>query len=741
MGLFSSKKKIYVSSVAYNLGGPIEDRPNFLRSVVLQGVLSESRSLGSDIVGQHITGPGIKQRSFYRWSKTNYPLGTCEAQVFQAAPVDPLLVGAAIPAAPDETLVVNAAFMDTGDIVYWAEQWLLENLPGEFDSAWVADFDELSSELVISYPVAPETRVAMPGFDRKAKHVFAYYTLTSPGLGQMKRLFIYRLGAGEPVLDALESAATIIPEIFPIIPLRLDNKPISHEDFEADFPSHKRAYLKAVGTRIEDILESIEDNESIADIDFAFLVHGVELNTVEPIGQRYIFEFLRRLIQDQRTSPTDLSNWLLAMLGYSDTLEARAAWEAAQLDPLDPLYGTPEPSVTSREDLVLTRFEIKTQSALPYEAHIGWVTIDEAVLPGLGKPEAKEGDVWFEVLEDLDIPDVPFVVVDPEGSVASGSLTRFKAYRQESPDAYRQLTIYGMYHENFVYEGKSVYTTSTEALEEADATGFIFPLHYPSLLEMSLIDSTQLSISNKLIVFNCYKVVKQRWYQSGIFGLVFAIVLSVVVFPAGVGVLGANLAVGSALGLTGTSALIVGAVANAIAAIVLVSVIEKASVAILGEKLGAIVGVIAGVLAVNFATAFMGGGSFVMNFSEMIKAENLLKLTNTVSKIVTKFAEYEVGRLQEKYETARDEYNSASHEIEKKRLELLGYGAAVLDPLVFIGTDDSGSYGPTLEPAQVESSSTFLARSLLTGSDIVEISLSMVSAFSEISLDPPKAIV
>lgn len=746
MGLFSSKKKIYVASVAYNLAGPIEDRPLFLRSVVLQGVLKNSTSLGSDIVGQHLNGPGINQRSFYRWSKTNYPLGRCEAQVFQSNPVDPAAVAAEISLGPGETLEVHTAFIDTADIVYWAEQWILENQVADFEALWVVDFDDSTFEMVITFPLGPEVRVAMPGFRRTAKHVFAYYTLTLPSSARERRVFIYEIGSGNADLDALQESVRDIPEIFPVIPLRLDNRPISHPGYASDFPAYKKAYQKAIGSKIEDILASIEENENVGDIDHAFLIHGVEMNSVEPLGRRYIFGFLKRLVQDQKTTPTELSNWLLSMLGYSSAVDAYAAWEAAQEDPEDPLFETPPPTIPLRADLQLTRFEVRTTSALPYEAHIGWVTIDEDVFPGLGKPDAAGGDVWFDVMSDLDIPGVPFQVVEPDGTVASGTLTRFRAFFQEAPDAYRRLTVYGMYHENFVYGGKSVYITSTEAIEDPDETGFIFPLHYPSLLSMSLIDSTQLAMSNRLVVFNCYKAVKQRWYQRGIFRFLFAILISVVFFPAGAGILGTNAVVGSVLGFTGTAALIVGAIANALAAIVLVSVIERGAIAVFGERLGTIIGSIAAFLALQYATSFFGGNGFTLNFGEMFRAENLLKLTDLASNIAARYAQVRIGEYQADYAEALDQYTADAREIRERQLAQLGLGGVFFNPLMFLQGDDNGDPGfpgatdPTLGIAEAESPSTFLKRALLTGSQIAEISLTVIGAFPALSLEPPKLI-
>src|SRR5690606_2483021 len=87
---------------------------------------------------------------------------------------------------------------------------------------------------------------------------------------------------------------------------------------------------------------------------------------------------------------------------------------------------------------------------------------------------------------------------------------------------------------------------------------------------------------------------KQRWYERGIFKILFAIVIAIasVLFTggAGIGLLGAHLSVGVSLGFSGMTAAIVGSVVNALAAMVLTTLIEKVAteLGVLGQIIGSI---------------------------------------------------------------------------------------------------------------------------------------------------------
>jgi|GEM_PF-2818864 len=741
MGLFSSSSKVYVDSVAYNLGGPLEDRPNFIKTTVITSVL-QNGSVGSDVVSAHIAGPGIDQRMFYRWSKREYLHGTCVGAVNQALDVSTTVAQTEIESTltldPGESITVNQAFIDTGDIVFFAQSWLLENSPEKFSEPWLADYDPVAGQMVISYPVGTDDLSVLVNYQRQAKYIFAFYTKTFADLTERGYLFIYKMGGTNAVLNALDANIALKPEIFPVIPLRLFNKMIDDPEFTEDFPIIKRAYKKAIGSKIEDILLSINDNPNIGDIDHCFLVHGVPLNATDKASLKYLFDFFKNLIPDQKMSPTDFGSWVAYSLGYESDIEAFTAWTEAQLDPLSLLYDTPQPALPTITNLEQTRFEVKTLSELQYEAHLGWVTIQESLWAGLGKPDAVVGSLWVEKLTDLVIPAMPLKVEEGWDFVGGGSVGRFKIWWQETATSHRHLTVYGCYHENFVYEGNAVTISALEALNDPFESGFIVPMHYPTLTAMSLANSTQLAISNRILVFNSYRVVKTRWYQTGFFRFVFAVLLAVVislVFPAAIGLLGTNLAVGSAVGLSGTAALIAGATINAIASIVLMQVLEVGATALFGEKIGLIIAAIAGFVVTGFSNGtFSTSNSFATNLGELSRAQNLLQLTNAISGGVSRWSQMVMADIQKDLFTAAGEYKTADTELQNKLRELLGYGKGEINPLLFLELDST-----IPDPmGMIESSETFLIRTKLVGSDIVAMSLDMIHNFPAISLELPK---
>ena len=62
---FKSKKKIYVSSVVYNLSGEPAERPNYLPTALYGAVMNQSsdRTVANGIQSAYIGGPAIKYKS------------------------------------------------------------------------------------------------------------------------------------------------------------------------------------------------------------------------------------------------------------------------------------------------------------------------------------------------------------------------------------------------------------------------------------------------------------------------------------------------------------------------------------------------------------------------------------------------------------------------------------------------------------------------------------------------------
>jgi hypothetical protein len=199
--------------------------------------------------------------------------------------------------------------------------------------------------------------------------------------------------------------------------------------------------------------------------------------------------------------------------------------------------------------------------------------------------------------------------------------------------------------------------------------------------------------------------------------------------------LGANAAVGVTLGFTAGSlaAAIAGAVANAIAAIVLTQVISVVSVEVFGEKWGKLIAAVVSVMVMNMSASYQQTGSFSMDWGKFMRVDNLIGMTDSVATGVTGYANSKISGIESDMAEATEEYEDDIQKI-IKRMDELGYSDVDLDPLMFLQQDNLDNRNVTSEPSEI-----FLRRTLLTGSDIIEIDHSLIHDFVEISLKLPEA--
>lgn len=459
---------------------------------------------------------------------------------------------------------------------------------------------------------------------------------------------------------------------------------------------------------------------------------GVSLNTKETAALRYLYQFFYKHMPNQATDSEYYQLWKAKQEQYEQEAQSWVDWRDEQgfVRPGDLFPGKqptfPRPPVPPWSGIQIRH---EAPSDIDFDIDIGWRAISEKRGTGLAKPDAKPGDLWWEVRTPHS-----FNLFGQDGQVITKKSNQKDDYVilwwQVGSDSWRALHIQGLVHNNFVYLGKDVETTATEAILDDEPSGFIVPLQYSTYTEMGLIPATQMSTSCMHLVLNSYKVVKKKWYQTGLFKIVLIIAIIATIYftggfsAQGLGVLGSNLAVGMAVGLTGIAAIIVGVVANAVAAMVITSLITKGASAAFGAKIGSIVGVLASIVAINGLTNMAGSGSFAINFGSMARAENLLKLAGAAGNAYSGFVEASVADIARETQEMLDEYKSESEKISALYEELIGSDRGVIDPMSFT---DAGN-------AFVESPGSFLGRTLMTGSDIADLSMEMLSNFADITL-------
>ena len=833
MGLFSSKKT-YVSSSLVNLAGEELDRPNYLKSLVAGNVIANNKfSITETLQSGLIKGPGMRMRTFFQWAENHYGgIGVPTGSLGGRMNLDYSLVEDQIPHDPGETIRLQLVEVAAADYAYWAEQWMFDHYPELVGSDWVADFNDTTGEIEITFEDTTTASFTPSNFSQNSAYIYAVYTVISGAgegeeiigdttpidldteefpdttgwnllsndvavdpdnteneletwvyekteyLGQhptidatyslkstltlieirdtlsevvsrsyqlttlelfdqvwsSAKLFIYRIGSGNAVLDQAIVEETNSGEFLPFIPIRLDNKFLS-ESFHADsYALAKKAYKRMSGENLDNIIEKIADNENLDEIDYAYVMYGVPLNVLDNNAREYLFRFFDKLRLSQTSSNVEYAIWASAMTAHQDQDVDWMEWKLAQSSPLDPLYGTPPPGLSTVPTKPGNYVRIKSNGSLNtnVDMKISWLAIELLEGEGLKKPGAKKGEFWLDTGTTSLNPNNNIYSNGQLFGTSSADNEVVNIHWQVDEDNWKTLRIIGAVHENLIYKGKAVKITGKEALDDAEESGFLVPIHMETMREMNFVHSTQMSTSCTFLVFNSYKVVKKKWYQTGIFKLfVFvAIIVATIVFPPfGAEAMSTFASIGTAIGLTGLAAVIVGAIIYNLAMMIIVRIIGIVAVEVLGEKWGALFAAVASFAVAQVGAGMLNGASFGTSLSSMwgnmMSASNLLQLTSAVGNGISGFVQASTMNTLQDIEQMNADYNKESKRISDLFAENLGYGNGYIDPMSLTDV----SFGNVME-----TESQFLTRTLMTGSDIAELSMDMLTNFTRYTL-------
>ena len=569
-------------------------------------------------------------------------------------------------------------------------------------------------------------------------------TVTTRRYGPVKML-LYKVGTGVAELDSLFQLAPADVDWMPFIPVRLDNKFVEERDPEL-YQLTRKAFRKAFGRRVklESVIESLKDNESLKDIDFAHIAFGVPLNTKSQWGKQYIFTYLQKLAQATGSSKATFDNYNAQYNAHKNYAKATQEWNAAQ----DGSWGS------SQSKPVEVAAPVRPHSAISFKSSRSDMHFNQRIEFGFlyeergtgrrmveGKP-AKVDALWWETLEegteDALLLDTRSGENNQQG-LFSRAFSRYYAahalYWQVSSREWRRMVIRGGLHINYPYRDHSVKIYAGDALKDEDESGFFFPLNLAIFKGMGIVDGTEMNNCSAYLVLNSYQVVKKKWYQTGIFAVILVIVIIVVSYfyppasGAAGGVLGTNAAVGAAIVGAGASAAVialVGAVANAIAGMILGAILTRVATKVFGNSiLGQIIAVVAVIMLGNYQTAGANGTpmSFAESFGSLMRAENLLKLGMSAVSGFSDYINASTMNILQEAEALREAYSAESRRIQEMYVEQFGAGK-VIDPMAFTAAGQG----------KVESMDTFLSRTLMTGMDIAETTHSMLSEFASLTL-------
>ncbi len=770
MGLFSSSKKTYVSSSMWNMAGDPEDLPRVLPSLVLSSVLvgAGNQGLGTTLVRNLRSTTFMRSQSFFRWARSNYTFGMPEASLgadFSPAghEIGPALRTALGVTSTQEVEVLSARVEEIY-LGHWAEDWLRRNRPGIAlelglaDGGWEVSYDTTTDELTIEMPSESVTLAAPADLlwalaNTRRRLLYVAYRIHTQNTGTglwsagTNQLFTYRMGSGNVTFDALVPTPEELVEFAPAIPLRIDNQSISSHP---QFDHASKAYRKLTGGQLSDVLEEIEDHSDIGDMDYIFVVQGVPLNTKNPAAQAYIYQFFWNLMSLQ---PVTINSTIYLENRRDDAIAqaAWAHWEAVNgsspvFGPSHPYLGALPPSASLVRDAGndLNVLRVTMAGLDKFDLRIQWGSIQERIrvgnaarFDGVSRPLLKKGSFWIRMLPDVSL------TFPPGASGLNGSwfgarkFTRMVVLHQHEAKRYRMLEITDLAHVNMIYKNKSVDIGAREALADEELSGFLLPLHIPTVKQIGAVRSAELTGHTTHLMINSYQVVKKKWYQRGIFKIVMVVVtIAFTVISGGIGalatapgILGTNAAVGAMLGVTGVMGAVVGAVANGIAGIVLSTLIVDVTAKTLGDKWGAVLSQIITVVTMKLMMSYTTTGSLNIDWGSMFRMDNLLALTDAVTGTYSAYLYQDTLGIQDAMAEASEDYTERMREIREHSREILGSTNIGFDATLL--TDAAEHFG--------ESSESFLSRTLMTGGDLAQMSHMLIEGFADLTLELPRS--
>lgn len=881
MGMFGSRKKLYVSSSVYNMAGPVKDRPNVMKSTIASSVVRGDPSVADAIKKSLLQGPAARFRRYNNWaSRSAYAqeLGMASGAIYAGDAVDKTVLAQYLPVSPGTVVDIEAAYIDAADYTYWALKYLAEHSPQTLLSDYVADYSESTQQITITHADGSIEVIPSDGFIASARYLYARYsesggaetfpeivgdvvilpsgsafpdttgwenqgvqsndvtyTLTTTttvtktpigggtpttttgtssedsvvtestqtykkitsltfhnGVGgvflltefrydfsghkveqqtttttvtdavettvtttvtdvlveqdsyhqteQVKaqatwspvRYFLYREASGNTALDAMFSPSTASGSFFPIIPFRVNNKFVSELNVPDILKISKKAYKKAVDGDYDDMVESLKENKSLGDIDYAYTIFGVSLNTKNSSSARYLYEFFASLINapeaEQAKYAQFRAEWDAAELSWNNWAKWRqdsSLWEydeeGAVIEPRVQSYPTYSPQTLN---IKASRNLGNPTYALNYNISLQWDFIVESSGAGMVAPGLRKvGEVWVELGDPDIIKETGYTTGDDGFDYVytnEYALDRIYIYWQVSSTRWKRIAISNLTHNNNVYGGKSVFITAKQALLDDDESGFIIPIHEAVFKQVPVKHRNQMSTDCCFMMFNCYVQKKLKWYQTGIFVAVM-VILAVVITIATMG--GTSASIGVALGLGGTAATVAGAIVIVGISMLASTIINKIAVKVFGEKYGPAIGSIIMVLA--SAGASLGASGSAITVTSLCNAVSLTALTIAAG---NGYAAYTNARMREVSQQTADLIERTNKElkaIQKKYQEEFGANTDI-DISQALMDSTNGSFNESVE--------SFLGRTLMCGSDIVELTHSLIENFAEVTI-------
>lgn len=342
-----------------------------------------------------------------------------------------------------------------------------------------------------------QTVTVTSGVETKTKHEESIFMVPDPinndadylhvkyTVGGQTKYWAYLLGSGTyPILDGLVSQpGQTFGEFFPFTYFRHNKTPV------ADLPDENiykasRKMGKILGMSYDDIHDAIHENPDIADVEQAIMMFATPANSEDPLEQRYLFDFFKKMY-------------------FTQEHQFQFAIEGELLSVNDVERMLNRHSITIKD----TMFEMALRHDGIYKRNVAG-SIGEI---GTYAMQYSTADLRYYIQES----DVESIVTE-----------------KIPVHTYRHQITAGMYEEIEIRGLKSVYRIFDEFEVTADEEDeiLLIPIDRSIAKEYTLREREVLYAKGLHYIFNSRVVVKIKWYQQGWFQLVILIVAIVLAF-------------------------------------------------------------------------------------------------------------------------------------------------------------------------------------------------------------------
>lgn len=706
MGLFSRDETIYVSSVIYPLGLELDKIPDMIEAAVI-GSKMRNQSTPVAIKKTIIDGLGIKLRQAYAYAAKSYYSGLPIGLAHISNSADPDVIAALTLEYLKALYAPTAIELKSVSLVRTTNHQTIvhQQVEAEYNYDFALQRVHTSvfglpvdSTLVLSalpddlinHPDAYGWRLTFTKPDTTIVTFDEWYSKTlfsadddliksrlfielSVGSGQTQTISYTEGGSDAQLNLFLSNVSTNGSGTFPGLVLKKNNRWFDEWQFHSTAGSPppesvwkgtssyktSKVYARKLGVDIAPLITQIKENPDEGQIDYVFVQPGTKIASPNQCAHEYHWNYFNRLRLSLPDNKPLFDAWYEKIPTYTDPKYNWITVKSVNICPSQSI------SITDPET---------AGSCVNMEIAWRYMTYEEKV-GTLAQPYETE------VARDPDsVKEVTYGKGKGRQRITY-DFTKFYIRKRLTESTYAELLIVGLWHENYVYKGKYVSSGVWDAFNDPDGdfgTGFLIPLEMETYLTLSGREQLQLAQEALHIVFNCYKVVKEKWYQTGFFQFVVmavGFVLTVVSFGSLGPTVGAIYgAIQGALPAT-LSLAAAAAIATVLTAIVVAAVVVGVQYIAVeagewaAEQWGPVWGAIVQVVVTVALTWGIGQlGQMYLNtpITPMTLSQQMMSAASFIFAGLSSYTQYEMELIQEEW----NKWNAGAEERESQMKQL-----------------------------------------------------------------------